>query len=284
MPTAAATLDTHTVRQQWRVGALLGLSVPVLLWVAQMTPLAQPLDYHDFADQRWLLGLPHFWNVLSNLPFTLVGLIGCAWLMRVGQRSDAFATAAERNAYFVFFVGEVLTGYGSGYYHAAPSNETLVLDRLGLSLMLTSFFAIVVSEFVSLRWGRLLLAPVCVLGQCAVHYWSWTEAVGRGDLRPYLLVQFYPILAIPFIILVFRSRYTLSGTLLLTWALYGLAKACEFYDAPLYELTDVWSGHTLKHLVAAVGSYLPLYSLQRRSLRNSGQHPEDAASAPNPIL
>ena len=59
----------------------------------------------------------------------------------------------------MFFLGEILTRFGSGYYHSAPSNETLVWDRLVFSLMLTSFFAIVFTEFVSLRVGKLILAP-----------------------------------------------------------------------------------------------------------------------------
>ena len=251
----------------WRVGAVLGLSLPIFVWVVSLAPVAQDLTYHNFADQHWLLGVPHFWNVASNLPFALIGLLGCRWLVHAGRTSGAFADPSERLGYFVFFVGEFLTCFGSGYYHSAPSNETLVWDRLVFSLMLTSFFSIVVTEFVSLRVGRLILAPMVCLGLYSVLYWAWSELAGRGDLRLYYVVQFYPVIAMPVIILLFRSRYTGAGAFLLTWALYAVAKACESYDSPIYELTGFWSGHTLKHLVAAGASYLPLYNLRHRRRR-----------------
>ena len=267
MRTPLAKPDTRSAPGRWRVGALVALSLPLFVWVARMAPLAQALEYHDFADQRPLLGLPHFWNVASNLPFAVVGFLGCWWLIRGRRRSDAFAEPGERAAYYVFFVGEFLTCLGSAYYHSAPGNGPLVWDRLVLSLMLTSFLTIVVTEFISARLGSLLLAPAVALGLYSVLYWSWTESVDRGDLRLYLLVQFYPAIAIPMIMLLFRSRYTHGGALLLAWVLYGVAKACESYDWPIYELTGLWSGHTFKHLVAAIASCLPLYSLQLRSVR-----------------
>ena len=267
MPFTRSATEREMGRWRWRVAAVLALSLPIFVWVARATPLAQDPRYHDFIDQRQLLGVPHFWNVMSNLPFAVIGLLGCWWLIRAGKTSSAFSEPGERIAYFVFFFGEFLTCFGSGYYHSAPSNETLVWDRLVFSLMLTSFFAIVLTEFVSLRAGKLILAPLVLLGLVSVWHWNWTESAGRGDLRLYLLVQFYPVLAIPIIMLLFRSRYTRAGALLLTWALYGVAKVCELYDAPLYELTGFWSGHTFKHLVAAAATYLPLYSLQRRSVR-----------------
>ena len=105
------------------------------------------------------------------------------------------------------------TASASGYYHSQPSNETLVWDRLVFSLMLTSFFAIVVAEFISVRGGRLCLAPMVLLGLYSVLYWRWSESADRGDLRLYLLVQFYPVIATPFIMMLFRSRYTRAGAL-----------------------------------------------------------------------
>jgi len=249
----------------WRVAVLLGLSVPIFWWAISSSPLPQDVTYHDFADQRGLLDVPHFWNVLSNLPFALIGFLGCWWLSRGGRVRAAFEDPGERVAYFVFFFGEFLTCFGSGYYHAAPTNDTLVWDRLVFSLMLTSIFAIVVTEFVSRRAGRLMLVPMVVLGVFSVLYWAHTEALGRGDLRLYYLVQFYPMLAIPVILLVFHPRYTHAKALWLMWALYAAAKIAEIYDEPIFDLTGVWSGHTIKHFVAAGASVIPLYSLRRRA-------------------
>jgi hypothetical protein len=273
MNTSIPVPETEPGHRRWRVAAVLGLSLPLFAWVARMPRLAQDLEYHAFADQRRIFGIPHFWNVASNLPFAVIGLLGCYWLSQAGRNSTAFAEPAERFGYFVFFVGEFLTCFGSGYYHSAPSNETLVWDRLVFSLMLTSFFAIVLTEFVSQRVGRLLLLPVVLLGVYSVVYWRMSELAGRGDLRLYILVQFYPVIAIPFVMLLFRSRYTHAGTFLLTWALYGLAKAFELYDRPIYELTGFWSGHTFKHLVAAGASYALLHGLRQRCVRSQTAPP-----------
>jgi hypothetical protein len=279
MTTAMSVLERRLSQQGWRVAAVVGLSLPIFLWVARMAPLAQDPGYHAFADQRGILGVPHFWNVLSNLPFAVIGLAGYWWLSRAGSKAPAFGDPSERLAYFVFFFGELLTCFGSGYYHSEPNNQTLVWDRLVFSSMLTSFLAIVVTEFVSRRAGTLMLAPMLLLGLYSVWYWGWSEAAGRGDLRLYLLVQFYPVIAIPFIVWLFRSRYTHAWAVLLTWALFGVAKACELYDAPIYELTGFWSGHTLKHLVAAGASFVPLYALRRRCLQAVAEREADQGRA-----
>ena len=247
---------------------MLLLSLPIVAWVASHAPVPQNLAYHNFADQRALYGIPHFWNVVSNLPFAIIGVLGCSWIVRAGRTSPAFEEPSERTAYFVFFLGEILTCFGSGYYHAAPANGTLVWDRLVLSLMLTSIFPIVIAEFVNRDLGRLMLGPMVALGVFSIIYWAWTEQVGAGDLRPYLLVQFYPVLAIPLILLLFGSRYTHTGMFWLIWALYAIAKLAELYDGAIYAWGGVWSGHTIKHLVAAGASYMPLYALKRRRPRS----------------
>jgi hypothetical protein len=53
-----------------------GLAAITLLLLLFLPPIPQPQDYHQFADQRTLLGVPNFWNVVSNLPFVLVGAWG----------------------------------------------------------------------------------------------------------------------------------------------------------------------------------------------------------------
>ena len=256
-----------TTPGNWRLMLVMALSVPILVWVAAMDPVPQPVEYHQFADQRTLVGIPHFWNVVSNLPFAVVGLLGCWWLMRGGRASAAFVDPSERTAYLVFFAGDILTCFGSAWYHAAPSNDTLVWDRLFMSLMLGSIFAIVVTEFINPRVGRRMLVPMVVLGVGSVLYWAYSESVGRGDLRLYLLVQFYPMLAIPVTMMLFESRYTHSSMFWVLWGLYGLAKVAELGDARIFEWTGIWSGHTVKHLIAASASFVPLYSLQRRRPR-----------------
>jgi hypothetical protein len=89
----------------------------------------------------------------------------------------------------------------------------------------------------------------------SVFWWYAGERRGEGDLRLYGLVQFYPLLAIPLLVLLFRSRYTRSGDLLAAGACYGLGKLCEILDTRIFALGGVVSGHTLKHIAAALSGY-----------------------------
>jgi hypothetical protein len=84
-----------------------------------------------------------------------------------------------------------------------------------------------------------------------------------GDLRPYALVQFGSLLAIPLILWLFPPRYTGTADLWRVIGWYGLAKGFEFFDRGLFQLVGV-SGHALKHLASAVGAWWILRMVQRR--------------------
>ena len=77
----ATTRQLAATDLRWRVGTVSGLMLVVFAWAASRGPLAQDQAYHHFADQRRLHGVPHFWNVVSNLPFAAIGLLGCWWLI-----------------------------------------------------------------------------------------------------------------------------------------------------------------------------------------------------------
>ena len=250
--------------QMVRLALLSAVTVALLQWLLNQGPIPQPRSYHGYADARTILGIPHFWNVVSNLPFAAVGLFGCWWLTRPG-REGVFQVPAERRAYLLFYVAELLTCFGSAYYHAWPDSTTLVWDRLVFSVMLTSFFAIVITEFVHTRAGIALLAPFAAAGIASVLYWHWTETMGGGDLRPYVAIQFYPMLVMPLILWLFPSRYGRPQILFAAWLLYGAAKYCEIQDHAIYELTELWSGHTFKHFVAAGASVLPLWRVRQQA-------------------
>ena len=116
----------------------------------------------------------------------------------------------------VFFAGLLLTGFGSAYYHLEPNNERLVWDRLPLAGALMGLFAAVIAERIGVRAGLALLAPLVVVGLGSVLWWHGGEVRGHGDLRPYALVQFYPLVAVPLMLYLFGPRYTLGGAVLAT--------------------------------------------------------------------
>ncbi len=67
--------------------------------------------------------------------------------------------------------------------------------------------------------------------------------------------------------LLYRSRYTHGWVIFVLAAAYGVAKVVEVYDRQIFEFGQWLSGHTLKHLAAALGIYLLLMALQRRTRR-----------------
>ncbi|HEU4780650.1 MAG TPA: hypothetical protein VFS58_12280, partial [Steroidobacteraceae bacterium] len=70
---------------QWR-GWLIGAISAVFLVAALLVPaMPQPLTYHAFADCRTLFGVANFFNVVSNIPFLIGGVLGLRliWTSRV---------------------------------------------------------------------------------------------------------------------------------------------------------------------------------------------------------
>jgi hypothetical protein len=229
-------------------------------------PIAQPQWYHDFADRRSLFGIPHFWNVISNLPFLLVGGWGIGYVASRTTLTDKFQDSTQFWMYLSFFCLVTLTGVGSAYYHFEPNNDRLVWDRLPITALFMVLFAIIIAEHLSRRAGLLLFLPLVIVGAASVGYWHLSETWGRGDLRPYLLAQIYPTLAIPIILWLSQAKYTHRATLYSAMAWYAGAKLFEFLDKDLYSLGQIISGHTLKHMGAAVSCYLILSWIRNRRL------------------
>lgn len=247
--------------RQVRLSILLVIAAASIVAVAWHEPIAQPAGYDVFADQRRVRGIPNFWDVVSSLPFLGVGVAGAMELLR---QWPGGALLSLRPAYLSFFISIALVGLGSAYYHLAPTHGTLVWDRLPMAVGFMAFFAVIVGEHIDARLGRLALWPLLALGLVSVAYWHFTEAAGRGDLRPYIIVQYLPMALIPLILLFFPSKFSHVRW---TWALlgaYGLAKLLELADEPVFSVLQVVSGHTLKHLVAALGVYMFLHALRRR--------------------
>lgn len=234
----------------WR-GWLIGAISAVFLLAALLVPaMPQPLSYHDFADCRKLFGVTNFFNVVSNIPFLVGGVLGLRliWTGRV-----QFTEVREQLPYLVFFLGALLTCLGSAWYHAAPDNTRLVWDRLPMTLGFAGLVAAAVAERVDLKLGLRSLWPLLVLGVASVLYWYATERLGRGNLIPYGAYQTWTIVIVVVLLFAYPARrYTHGG--LLAWAAgwYGLAKIFETFDLQVYRLLgSTLSGHTIKHLLAS---------------------------------
>lgn len=231
--------------------------------VVALPPLAQPLHYHDFADQRAFFGVPNFLNVVSNLAFLLVAASGLGVLRRAG--GAVFVERAERLPYALFFLTLAATSLGSAYYHLAPDNARLFWDRLPMSVGFTTLLAAVIAERLSVRAGLVLLAPLVLAGAATVVYWRLSAAMGEENVLPYFALQAYAIVAVLLLIGLCPSRYSHGGHLLLAVALYGAALGAEWFDRQLFAFGQVVSAHTAKHLLAALAVYQVTRMLRART-------------------
>ena len=266
--------------RETRIAILWASAAAIALAAALAPPFAQPEAYHSFADQRALLGIANALDVASNLAFLVVGVMGLHFVLKgtLADGSRAFQDSSERWAWGLVFAATALTCCGSGYYHLAPDSPRLTWDRLPMAIGFMGIVAAVLSERVSATAGRRLLIPLGLLGAASVWYWRWSAARGVENLNPYGAVQFGSALLVLLIITLFPPRYTRGGDFLAAVMLYALAKVAEHFDRAIFSATgEIVSGHTLKHLLAALAIFWLLRMLKLRAPREPC-----AAVAPEP--
>jgi 1-acyl-sn-glycerol-3-phosphate acyltransferase len=221
--------------------------------IAVFSPSVAELDgYIHFADQREALGLPRAMDVLSNLPFLLVGLYGLSVVARTTNPIKPFAVA--------FFVGLVVTSMGSAWFHLHPlEHGRLAIDRLGMLVAFCGLIGLATALKVSLRAGYFVSIFVAVAGLVSVHISNST-----GNALPWAIVQFGGLA----LVLWFASiKNTKNQPVLNLWwvvVVYAAAKALEMADQPVFDWTrQVISGHSLKHIVASLAAWPVIAMLSR---------------------
>jgi len=238
----------------------------VLLWciailavvsVGQIPPISQDLAYHQFADNKAYLGIPNMLNVFSNLPFLIIGIYGLRVVIQEKRTLKSLYWGA-----ITFSVGVTLVAFGSGYYHWQPTNQTLFWDRLPMTVGFMGLYAMVVSAFVRAKSGIAILPWLIVVGVVSVIYWAFTEAAGVGDLRWYALVQFLPMVLMLVILSTFHAKGVNKRHLIIVLLWYFLAKLLEFADAYILDFTNFISGHSLKHVAAAIACFYVIQWIQ----------------------
>ncbi len=237
---------------------ILLVSIVAALTVYSLDPIAQDIKYHQFADKITYFSVSNFWNVVSNIPFLLVGLSG---LYSIYYSKKIKFVAGQKAAYVLLFSGISVVFIGSSYYHLRPDNLTLVWDRLPMTVAFMSLFSIIISEFISVKVGKVLLWPLVIAGVYSVYYWHRED-----DLRLYALVQFLPIILIPLILVLFKPVFTHTFGYWLLLLAYVIAKLLEYFDLQIFNILVFISGHSLKHIFAALGVYLVLVTYNHRNL------------------
>ncbi|MCB0391894.1 MAG: ceramidase domain-containing protein [Bdellovibrionales bacterium] len=222
---------------------------------------SQSSDSYDmtsfsFVDQRRILGIPNFMDVISNIPFLIVGLMGLIFLKNHPQKEAMWS-------WRVLFTGVFLVAFGSSFYHLWPAPETLLWDRLPMTIGFMGLLVAFLSEFVDKNMEKWILLPLLILGVVSVVIWYVFD-----DIRLYIWVQFFPLVLLPVILLLYSSPYSHKSYLLGALGFYVLAKISELKDIQIYHITgDILSGHSLKHILAAVSVYY-LYLMIKRRTRN----------------
>jgi hypothetical protein len=244
------------------LAGLLGLA---LLWHG---PVAQWASYHAFADQRALFGIPNAADVLSNLPFALLGLWGL-------RSSRSLPHSDSRLAWRLFCVALLGTAAGSAFYHWAPANASLVFDRLPIAWACAALSCAFLAERVDARWARpAALAAALGVASVSVALWWTSEIASHSDLRAHLFVQFLPMALVPAgLLLKLPRRFAAAVPDGGWWALLGgyvVAKAFELTDHAVLAQLGLLSGHTLKHLAAAVAALCVLRAMLRAATLSCG--------------
>lgn len=251
-----------------RAEAALLAGFAALLVLALAGPaIHQPGNYHHFADQRALWQLPRALDVLSNLPFALAGVAGWIVLRCLPPRT---LSNVQRGMAALFFTGLLLATAGSAWYHLAPDEAGLAVDRCAMAVAFAGLLGLLAADRISERAGAWLGLAVLLLGPVAAR-----SALHTGNVLPWALLQFGGMALIVLLVL----RHSRHAALPVRWGpvvlAYAVAKLLELYDQEVFGLTAQWvSGHTLKHVIAAFAAAPVIYALW-----SSGESRQNAATA-----
>ena len=238
----------------WRNIVLFALYAVVTAAIVWRAPIPQPASYHGFADDRTIWGIANFFNVVSNAAFLIPGVVGLRFCLRQPP-------SGARWSWTTLFLGVSAVAAGSTYYHLAPDDGTLFWDRLPMTVGFTALLVAMLDEYVADRAERYILLPAVALGFASLLYW-----MRFGDLSVYFWMQAISLGTVVTVLAVHRGRGREHLYLLAAVLAYGAAIICEQADRALWAmLGQELSGHTIKHLLAALGLYQLFRMLRDRA-------------------
>jgi hypothetical protein len=226
------------------------LAVVAILVVSATVTITRGPGFHDYADTRTWLGIPHAGDVLSNLPFVIVA----AWAARDRWRAVPLA--------WTVCAGVAAIGAGSAAYHVAPSDTSLAFDWGPIVVTLSLLAATVIHDRGGACAGRIALVVGPTLAIASVVWWIATGGTHGGNMAPYVAVQAAGIV-LPALIALLAQGVVSARWLLLGVAGFALARVLGAYDRVLLDSIGI-SGHSLKHVAAATAAACALRALMRR--------------------
>lgn len=249
--------------KNWREWLISSLALAAVAVIFSFPPIPQNPNYHQFADSRTILGIQNFLNVISNALFIFISIFGLA---RYYQNKHYQNIKNIKQSYLIFCFSTLFVGVGSAYYHYNPTLYSLVWDRLPMTLAFMALFSMVISDRIAVNFGKKILWPLLITGIFSVFYWYWSEIHGIGDLRPYIIIQFLPMVLIPVILLLYTGSLMKSKYVWTTLFTYILAKGVEHFDLLIYNATGLMSGHSIKHILGAIAVLYVVLAFKRSEL------------------
>lgn len=214
-------------------------------------PIAQLAHYHDFADQSYWAGIPHTIDVLTNLGFAIVAMAGGWFLLDKYRKGGA---GVSFPAYCVFALSIAATTLGSSFYHLAPDDTRLFWDRLPIAFACCSLLSAVRADSLPGMDARKAFMELVLLLMAALMSVIWWQQT--GDLRPYLLIQGLTLVLIPLWQWIWKAERADRLAFGAAMFLYVIAKITEMLDGQILYQLHFMSGHSLKHLLAALAAGL----------------------------
>ena len=222
-------------------------------------PISQPQEYHDFADDREILGVPNALDVMSNLAIIYPGVVGLAFIHESRNRTQV--SEDEISIQITLFSGMILTFAGSVWFHLDPTDSTMLWDRLGMSVVIGSCISLLIHDM----WDRNLAAkihlPIIIASIVSVLWWPVFD-----DLRVYFIVKHHPFILFPIFLLCGRRIYDKVSGYYWGLSMFLLATIFEFADQQIFEITGIISRHTLKHIAAGIGLWFLMVMIRDREL------------------
>jgi hypothetical protein len=209
-------------------------------------PVADSPEYFLFVDQRHLLGIPYFGDVASNIAFLIVGLY-TVYLILKNQK--------QANLYTVFggIIGltSCLIFVGSSYFHWLPGTERLFWDRLPMTIAFSAVIALLIGDRLDKKIGRWVGVALIPVGALTVIGWNqnWFS------LKPYILLQFGSIIFVLLTAVLSKSGRVTNQMVSYCGGFYVAAKVFEVFDRQIFEVLGFISGHSIKHILAAIAIY-----------------------------
>jgi hypothetical protein len=250
-------------RKKATILILLFLICAVAIWT--LAPSSQPADFFDLAARENFLGVDNAPDVFTNIPFVIVGWMGCQSLIR---DRGGYAEGGEMRIWWVLFVSIGSIAILSSWYHLSPSEGRIVFDRLPIITVVIAMTTLVAVQSIDVKATKLIL-PLLLLGWSSVVLIFFT-----GDWRPYIILQFSPLILIPSILILYEQGREGGWQLCTALLLFSVGKIIHDLDTEIHQLTGGISGHSIWHLFAAAATYQLVQMHRIQSSQHNEFHEE----------